>query len=418
MIQIGNVELKINMSPRHIYVIALVLLVMPLVAQAQFIFTTNNGAITITGYNGPGGTVVVPETIDGYTVTGIGEEAFANCTNITSIAVTNSVMTIGADAFFGCTGLVGIVLSNNVTSIGEAAFYGCASLTNFTVPVSVTNIGAEALADCSSLTNISVAVGNPSFSSVYGILLDKGATTIIQYPIGQTNASYTIPTSIVSGNHFITSIAPYAFAYCTNLTTVAIPWFGNLNNIGDFAFTGCTRLTSVTNANVEEYLTLGVTNVGVGAFSFCTSLDSIIIGITNSATTIEGLAFAFCTNLTIIDVIGNAPPDLGTIFYDDPDAIVRYEMGATGWGATFGGAPTVEESPSSDFYYQTYNGSVTITDYRGPGGLVIIPKYINDYPVTMIGEGLNGAFPNGVTSVIIPNRGCFLIRRKCLWRCK
>ena len=52
------------------------LLALPVVVQAQFTFTTNNGAITITGYTGTGGDVTIPSSTNGYPVTVIGSGAF------------------------------------------------------------------------------------------------------------------------------------------------------------------------------------------------------------------------------------------------------------------------------------------------------------------------------------------------------
>src|SRR5664279_3848997 len=102
---------------------------LPAVAQAQFTFTTNNGAITITGYTGPGWTVVIPSTTNGLPV----------------------------------------------TSIGNSAFYN-KSLTNVTIPSSVTSIGDEAFAACYALTAITVDTNNPAYSSVAGVLFDKSQT--------------------------------------------------------------------------------------------------------------------------------------------------------------------------------------------------------------------------------------------------
>ena len=58
-------------------VLLLLLLALPVVVQAQFNFTTNNGGITITGYIGPGGVVVIPDWTNGLPVTSIGYGAFA-----------------------------------------------------------------------------------------------------------------------------------------------------------------------------------------------------------------------------------------------------------------------------------------------------------------------------------------------------
>ena len=63
----------------------LLLLALPEAVQAQFTFTTNNGAITITGYTGPGGAVDIPSTIIGLPVTSIGNGAFHSCTSLTGV---------------------------------------------------------------------------------------------------------------------------------------------------------------------------------------------------------------------------------------------------------------------------------------------------------------------------------------------
>ncbi len=75
------------------------------------------------------GTVVIPETITynriTYRVTWIGNEAFYDCSGLTSIVIPNSVTSIGYSAFSGCSGLTSIVIPDGVTSIGNNAFSGC-----------------------------------------------------------------------------------------------------------------------------------------------------------------------------------------------------------------------------------------------------------------------------------------------------
>jgi hypothetical protein len=63
------------------------LLTLPAVVQAQFHYTTDNGAITIIGYTGPGGAVTIPATIDGLPVTRIGNSAFQGQTSLTSVTL-------------------------------------------------------------------------------------------------------------------------------------------------------------------------------------------------------------------------------------------------------------------------------------------------------------------------------------------
>ena len=134
-------------------------------------------------------------------VTSIGDWAFRECSNLTSVTIPNSVTSIRRAAFGGCSGLTSVIIPESVTSIGESAFLGCSSLTSITIPNSVTSIGDRAFLSCSSLTSI------------------------------------TIPNSV-------TSIGSAAFEYCENLTSITIP--NSVTSIGDGAFFKCKGLTSIT----------------------------------------------------------------------------------------------------------------------------------------------------------------------------
>ena len=138
----------------------LLLLTAPATVHAQFRYTTNNGTITITGYTGPGGAVVIPSSTNGYPVTSIGTAAFQFISSITSVTIPNSIASIGTQAFRRCSGLTDISIPEGVTSIGDQACFECPRLTSITIPGTVTNIGTYAFAGCQSLDAITVSMAN------------------------------------------------------------------------------------------------------------------------------------------------------------------------------------------------------------------------------------------------------------------
>ncbi|MGN0550647.1 MAG: leucine-rich repeat domain-containing protein, partial [Acutalibacteraceae bacterium] len=115
-----------------------------------------DGTASIIRYTGSASTLTIPSTIDGVTVTGIGYEAFSDCTSLTSIIIPDSVTSIGYEAFYGCTSLKSVTIGNSVTRIDEKAFYGCTSLESVTIPDSVTTISDSAFSACTSLESITI----------------------------------------------------------------------------------------------------------------------------------------------------------------------------------------------------------------------------------------------------------------------
>jgi hypothetical protein len=70
----------------QIFLLVALLLALPAVAQAQFTFTTNDNALTITGYTGAGGALIIPSSTNGYPVISMGEDAFYNA-GLTSLTI-------------------------------------------------------------------------------------------------------------------------------------------------------------------------------------------------------------------------------------------------------------------------------------------------------------------------------------------
>ena len=96
--------------------------------KSDFTYKIENGGATITGYIGKNTTVIIPSTIDGYTVKAIGDEAFKG-SKITSVSIPSTVQSIGWFAFADCSSLTALVVPDSVTSIGYEAFSGSKSLT-------------------------------------------------------------------------------------------------------------------------------------------------------------------------------------------------------------------------------------------------------------------------------------------------
>ncbi len=103
-------------------------------AQYAYAYVTENNAITITSYSGPGGQELIPDNINGLPVRRIGDGAFYWCSSLTHITIPSSVTTIGNGAFYWCSSLTSVTILGNVHSIEDWTFENCPSLTNVTMP--------------------------------------------------------------------------------------------------------------------------------------------------------------------------------------------------------------------------------------------------------------------------------------------
>jgi hypothetical protein len=171
----------------------------------------------------------------GNSVTSVEDGAFQNCTALTSVAIPDSVTSLGDSAFQGCTSLTNATIGSGVVSIGYEAFANCV-LTSVTIPDSVTNIGVSPFEGCSNLAAITVNTGNAAYSSVAGVLFDKSQTTLVEYPAGKVDTSYTVPNRV-------TGIARSAFEGCATLSGVTIP--NTVTSVGEDAFSSCSSLAGV-----------------------------------------------------------------------------------------------------------------------------------------------------------------------------
>ena len=282
--------------------------------SAGGIGSSNEAATSVTA-------VAMPQNSETFTY--ISDQAFQNCSAITSLAIPASVTRIGSmtdvgigvfgpfyamtglksvtfaegsklsllgtDAFLDCTALESLTLPQGLEKVGSAIVSGCTSLKHLEIPSSVTEMSPLVFegyyASNNGSPNASVAQGG-KYQMRDGILYDdtsllkaydycetvvvpNGITTIRENAFTSNNKlndvtkSLTLPESL-------SEIGAGAFMGCTALETVDFQGNTALKEIPDGAFTGCSSLKSID-------VPTGVTSIGYEAFYGCTGLESITL---------------------------------------------------------------------------------------------------------------------------------------------
>ena len=118
-----------------------------------YTYTVSDGKAYIFEYEGSGGDIVVPRTLGGYPVCGIGGRAFSG-TNITSVTVHSGIEYAANEAFAFCQSLVSVEFEGEATTLGAGIFAGCSALKSVILPSALASIPSDAFTGCSSLDNI------------------------------------------------------------------------------------------------------------------------------------------------------------------------------------------------------------------------------------------------------------------------
>lgn len=205
------------------------------------------------------GVIVIPDTLGGRPVVGIGERAFANLDKLTKIVIPETVVTIDDDAFKGCPNVVDIeykgndevdmgqgvfdatqwyedhkqdyvfagttlvsykgsdeivAVPYNCTAIADGAFQGNAAIKTVYIEKELKKIGENAFNGCTSLTDVypgngigDLTVGKDAFAGTPW--LENFPSTLVI--IGTTLIKYKGDASYVSIPNLVTTIADGAF---------------------------------------------------------------------------------------------------------------------------------------------------------------------------------------------------------------
>ena len=279
----------------------------------------------------------IPDSIvyDGYeyAVVRIGENAFANSSDLKSIIIPASLESIGKFAFYKCTDLWELTLPDTLNNIENSAFEGCSAMKSINLPASLTSICRCVFYSCTSLKSLNLPNGVTKIeadafsycSSLESINIPENMSSIGR------NAFYAC-SSLKSINlpNSITIIEEDAFSDCSSLTSISIP--SGVKSIEFNIFSGCSSLKNIVveegntkydsrdncNAIIETetntlisgcYNTIipqSITTICLGAFQ---GIPIVFINIPEGVITIESGVFSKCKNLLVITL----PPGLNHI---------------------------------------------------------------------------------------------------------
>ena len=270
-------------------------------------------------------------------VTNIGQGAFAQCSNVTSIDIPVSVTGISNDAFVNCSELTSAPIGEGVVTIEWNAYEMCTGITSVTIPASVQTIGSWAFVHCSQswagLCPESGGLGGdggmptgdaPKRAKKAG---DCGDITVITSyattppTLGQdafNGTDVNIPVYVPSG-----SVAAYqaadGWSAFTNIQSIdggGEPYTGKVEIDGLYYNLDGSTLTAevaqsdnnyegLTEANIPATISYNnsaysVTSIENHAFYNCSGMTSLILP--SSVTNIGNYAFIGCKGLTSLTI--------------------------------------------------------------------------------------------------------------------
>lgn len=230
-----------------------------------------------------------------YTVTSIGEYAFANCKNLTGVDLPPTITEVGYCSF-NSNGLISIIIPDGVETIGDWTFGYSQALEYVFIPKSVQSIGENCFYACSAMKEIVVEDGNLTYDSRDNCkaLIETSTNTLLA-----GGKDSTIPNTV-------TTIGIGAFSY-RNISSIEIP--NSVTQIGDYAFQGCTL----------EEINLPISLISIGEFAFQSNKFTTVV-FPSSLKTIGLAAFNGCP-ITEVVIPASVESIGGYTFYIDVERI-------------------------------------------------------------------------------------------------
>lgn len=373
----------------------------------------------------------------------IGNKAFYDVRNVTTITLPDSVQEIDSYAFATMDNLTTFNFGTGLTKIPSRMFYDDLALTTFTIPEGIVEIGSYAFSSVKNggdlvIPDSVVTIDEYAFyyyasnkSSGVNITFGKNLTTI-----GTRAFSYASIKEIRLGDS-VTLIGDNAFSYAKKLT------FANLGSGSQDIYTGafyeCTALVNVVFSN-------NLKSIGASAFQFCSALQSVDLPMSSSYT-IGTKAFANCGGFTSLEIPSNVTSlganafqstslsyvwvhsGIGTIsassYANSPfnntsltaiyTNVTSSSAKPSGWGTYWrykssSAATTNYNKTIADYYTASHSGftftgtigAIALDKYNGSASTVLIPSFVNTIGTFAFEAKTNlqkVVIPDGVTTL-------------------
>ena len=247
----------------------------------------------------------------------IGGYAFSYCEDVAELEISNSTLEVESYAFYDFGKDMSVSITDCTGSFDEKAFQTCLA-ESFLIKDCTLEIDDYAFSYCEDIT--SVLFENCKLEIGSYVFYDSGDDAEVKFVNCDSELDDKAFQSCGLVSLFFVDgevvIGDYVFSYCEDLTDVVIET--NNIEIGTYAFYDCTELVTVSIAANSDNSDMVIV-IDDKAFQ-SSSVQNVLIG--KGKIDLGDYAFSYCEELVSVEIQGTIN-DIGTnVFYDCPDELV------------------------------------------------------------------------------------------------
>ena len=120
------------------------------------LYEMKNGKLVVYANDQNGSSITIPDKISNQYVYGLGSYAFANCSKLSNITLSQHLESIGVCAFYQCDALKSIAFPSSLKIVDNSAFYDCSYLENVQFSNGIETIGNSSFGYCKRLKSFTL----------------------------------------------------------------------------------------------------------------------------------------------------------------------------------------------------------------------------------------------------------------------